>query len=214
MLRDDGAPAPAPAIDPKAARPVRLVLRPLSALALLLENISMAIAGLCFVLIVLITAVDVVMRYVFNAPLVWAFVLISDYLMVAVFFLAVGATQRHNQNIGVDFVTRRLPHRVRAALAAVCLLLMLGYIFLLGNAGWYAFTDAWDSNDVLAGVIAWPRWPALILVPIGCGLLALRVLIDLLGSLGAVAGAPDLAQHQRASGFSDSLATGSLSEDL
>jgi TRAP-type C4-dicarboxylate transport system permease small subunit len=214
MLRENATPTQASTVDPKTARPLRWVLKPLSALALLLENISMAIAGLCFVMIVLITAVDVVMRYVFNAPLVWAFVLISDYLMVAVFFLAVGATQRFNQNIGVDFVTRRLPERLRAAVSAVCLLLMLGYIFLLGEAGWYVFTDAWDSNDVLAGVIAWPRWPALVLVPIGCALLALRVVIDLLGNLGAAAGALDLAQHQRARIFSEGMAPGFPTEDI
>jgi len=93
---------------------------------------------------------------------------------------------------------RRLPERPRAALAAACLVLVLGYIGLVGHAGWYVFADAWSNGDVLAGAIAWPRWPALLLVPIGCGLLALRLIVDLIGNLGAAGGALDLATHRRA----------------
>ena len=76
-----------------------------------LERGGMIVAGVCFMAIVLITAVDVTMRYAFNAPLIWAFELISDYLMVAIFFLAIATTQRAGQNIGVDILARRLPGR-------------------------------------------------------------------------------------------------------
>jgi len=197
------SPGPAPGLDPHGAAErdtapaLQRALAPLSRFVLLVERLSMAIAGICFVMIVLITAVDVAMRYVFNAPLIWAFELISDYLMVAIFFLAIGATQRFNQNIGVDILVRRLPERPRAALAAACLVLVLGYIGLVGHAGWYVFADAWSNGDVLAGAIAWPRWPALLLVPIGCGLLVLRLIVDLIGNLGAAGGALDLAAHRR-----------------
>ena len=35
--------------------------------------------------------------------------------------------------------------------------------------------DSFAQGDVLAGAIPWPTWPALALVPFGCGLLALRL---------------------------------------
>jgi TRAP-type C4-dicarboxylate transport system permease small subunit len=176
----------------------RAALTHYGTLVLWIERISMAIAGVCFAAIAAITGVDVAMRYVLNAPLVWSYELISDYLMVAIFFLAVGATQRHGQHIGVDILTRRLPERLRAALSAVSLILMIGYIVLMASAGWDAFADAWESGDVLAGVIPWPRWPALMLVPLGCFLLTLRLIADLFGNVAAACGALDLATHRRA----------------
>lgn len=176
----------------------RRVWEPVNAVLSWVEYVSMAVAGVCFAAIALITGVDVAMRYAFNAPLVWAYELISDYLMVAIFFLAIGATQRRGQNIGVDILARRLPERLRAALAAVSLILMIVYVWLMGTAGWGVFADAWDSGDVLAGVIPWPRWPAALLVPVGAFLLMLRLLADLLANLGAAAGDLELATHRQA----------------
>jgi TRAP-type C4-dicarboxylate transport system permease small subunit len=167
-------------------------------LLLFLDGLSMAIAGICFATIVLITATDVAMRYIFNAPLVWAYQLISNYLMVTVFFLALAATQRHGQNIGVDMVVRRLPERLRAGLAAICLLLMIVYIGLLAYAGWSVFIDAWTGGDVLAGVIAWPRWPGMLLVPVGSVLLLVRLLVELAANAcAAIAGDLDRATHRQ-----------------
>ena len=176
---------------------IRPLLIPYARLLLATERVSMTVAGVCFAAIAVITGVDVAMRYVFNAPLVWSYELISDYLMVAIFFLSIGATQRQGQHIGVDILTRRLPERLRSALACVTLLLMGGYITLMGLAGWDNFSEAWDNGDVLAGVIPWPRWPALVLVPLGCLLLLLRLIADLLGNVAAAGGDLDLASHRR-----------------
>ena len=161
-----------------------------------LEHGSMVVAGVCFVAIVLITATDVTMRYAFNAPLIWAFELISDYLMVAIFFLAVATTQRVGQNIGVDILARRLPARLRAGLAALCqaLAIVLFAAILLTN--WPELTDAYQGGDVLAGAIPWPRWPTLALLVFGCTMLLLRLALQCLGNgLAACCGAMHLASH-------------------
>lgn len=162
-----------------------------------LEHASMLLAGACFVAVAVITGCDVAMRYVFDAPFDWSYVLISQYLMVVMLFLALGATQRVGQNIGVDILTRRLPERLRAALAAICLLLMVGYVWLIVQSGWGVFADAWSSGDVLAGAIPWPRWPALLLVPLGCFLLLFRLLLEFAGNLAAGFGVLELASHRR-----------------
>jgi len=189
-----------------ALRGLRAALRPGLRLLAVLERLSIAIASVCFMAIVLVTATDVVRRYAFNAPLSWSFTLISDYLMVAVFFLAIGSTQRHGQNVGVDLLVRRLPDRPRAALAALVLLLVLVFVALVGAAGWDVFIDAWESGNVQAGVIPWPRWPSVLLVPLGCLLLGLRLVADLLVNVAAACGAVDLAPHRRprvAHGFAE-----------
>ena len=54
---------------------------------------------------------------------------------------------------------------------------------------WMALLRTWDSyqgGDVLAGAIAWPTWVAYLPVPLGLGLILLRlavIVIDRLQSL-------------------------------
>lgn len=165
----------------------------------LIEWASMAAAGSCFIAIVAVTATDVFRRYALNAPLSWSFTLVSNYLMVAVFFLAIGSTQRAKQNVGVDMLVRRLPDRPRSALTIIALMLMLLFTSVACIAGWDVFRDAWDGGDVLAGAIAWPSWPSALLVPLGFMLLGLRLVADLLACVAALCGATDLAPHRVAS---------------
>jgi TRAP-type C4-dicarboxylate transport system permease small subunit len=163
-----------------------------------LERGGMIVAGVCFVAIVLITAVDVTMRYALNAPLIWAFELISDYLMVAIFFLAIATTQRVGQNIGVDIVARRLPGRVRAGLTAVCQALTIGLFAAITITNWPELTDAYFGGDVLAGAIPWPRWPTLALLVAGCAMLLLRLALQFVGNfLAACFGALHLASYEQ-----------------
>ncbi|WP_158745192.1 TRAP transporter small permease subunit [Acidisphaera sp. L21] len=158
----------------------------------------MVVAGVCFVAIVLITATDVTMRYAFNAPLIWAFELISDYLMVAIFFLAIATTQRVGQNIGVDILVRRLPPRLRAGMTALCQLLTIGLFTGITVTNWPELSDAYFGGDVLAGAIPWPRWPTLALLVVGCAMLLLRLALQFAGNLlAACFGVLHLASHEQ-----------------
>ena len=53
-----------------------------------IERLYRLVAATCLAAIMLIVAADVLLRYLFNAPLSWAFDLISLYLMAGVFFLS------------------------------------------------------------------------------------------------------------------------------
>jgi TRAP-type C4-dicarboxylate transport system permease small subunit len=45
---------------------------------------------------------------------------------------------------------------------------------------------------VLAGAIAWPTWISAALVPLGCGVLVLRLLLQLVGNLLSLVSGRDL----------------------
>src|ERR1700690_2378149 len=95
------------------------------------EGLGMVIAGLAFASMVLTTAVDVVLRYVFNSPLIWAYPVITNYLIVLLYFCAVSATQRHRHHVGIELVTTRLPPRARALCAAGAEAAMLVFCMLI-----------------------------------------------------------------------------------
>jgi TRAP-type C4-dicarboxylate transport system permease small subunit len=152
------------------------------------ENFGMVLAGIAFTSMVLISVVDVVLRYGFNSPLSWSYPVITSYLITLVYFASVSMTQRARNHIGIELVTRRLPPRTRAVVAVLASLAMLTFAMLVAGTGVSLFLSAWDNNEVLPGVISWPRWPSDLMVPIGFSLLALRLVIDTLRAVLAVFG--------------------------
>lgn len=122
----------------------------------------------------IITA-DVVQRYAFNAPLTFTYDLISRYLMPAAFFLTLAQAMRRNEHVGVDLLVRRMAVRSRCALTLVVYFptaLFFAAVFYLGTLTTW---DAWIEGDVLGGLIPWPMWASAIFVPIGSGLIFVRI---------------------------------------
>ena len=125
----------------------------------------------------LIVTVNVVLRYVFNAPLSWSYDVVAEYLMVATFFLAVSYTLRIGGHMAVDVCIGRLKNRrLLAAYRLVGDILALLLTLGIGYKGYETTATAWTNADFLPGVVPFPTWPSHILVPIGMGILALRLL--------------------------------------
>lgn len=163
------------------------VIRGLSRALAAAESAYMLVAGTCFAAIVLIIAADVVCRYFFNSPFAWSYELIAHYLMVAVFFMAISATQARGQNIDITLISHMLPPRLRVALLGLCMLLAAGFVLLITLTGWTTFADAWESGAATVGAISWVKWPAYIFIPAGAALLTLRLFVEAIANLAAAA---------------------------
>jgi TRAP-type C4-dicarboxylate transport system permease small subunit len=150
------------------------------------EMASEKMAALLMVVIMVVVSGDVIMRYALHRPIVWAYDLISVYLMASVFFLSLSAAYTTQHQVAVDILVRRLgPRGRRIAEAATCAL-SLPFFALLAWVGAARAYVAWWHGDALAGLIAWPTWPALMLVPLGSGLLAARLTVRLVGHLASL----------------------------
>ncbi|MBV8889341.1 MAG: TRAP transporter small permease [Alphaproteobacteria bacterium] len=152
------------------------------------ENVAMVVACIAFVAMVLTTASDVLLRYAFNSPLIWAYPVVVNYLIVILYFGAVSAAQRHGNHIGIELLTSRLPPRLKSLCAAFSAAAMLALCGLIAWCGVGVFWDSWVQNEVLSGVIAWPRWPSYLMVPLGFGLLSLRLLLQIARHVAAAIG--------------------------
>ena len=156
------------------------------------ERIATWIAAVLMFAIMVIVAADVFMRYVFNRPFGWAYDLISLYLMAAVFFLVLSNAYLVGAHVSVDILQQTLsakPYRVTELVTTAVSFIVFA---LITGAGWNRMVDSFEQGDVLAGAIPWPTWPALLLVPVGCGLLALRLLIAFAGHLASLVTGRDL----------------------
>lgn len=118
-------------------QPVRLMSEGLTAVSALIVLVIMVL-GVC----------DVALRYLFNAPITWAFETLTHLLLPSMFFLALAETYRRREHVFVDLVlqllsapTQSMMRRIGDAISAVVLCLILK-----GFAGKAA--DAYASGDV------------------------------------------------------------------
>lgn len=145
------------------------------------EKAGVAIAGILMFMIMLVVVTDVVMRYFFNSPLSWSYELISLYLMVGCFFFALSDTLAANAHVSVDILHLYMPERLRHAAEFVGYFLatpVFAAIFYMSVINTW---DAYQGGDVLAGHIPWPTWLAAICVPIGVGVMVLRMAFRAVG---------------------------------
>ncbi len=146
-----------------------------------LERLGVAVAGLMMFATMLVVISDVVLRYFFNSPLSWSYELISFYLMVGLFFLALSDTLAANAHVCVDIVQMYMPARRRHACEFIgygCAIpVFAGILYMSVVRTWQSY----QGGDVLAGHIAWPTWLAEIFVPLGVGVILLRMVLRFVG---------------------------------
>lgn len=141
-----------------------------------LENILMATAVLCMVIIMFIVSYDAFSRYIMGAPLSWSSELVSNYLMIMVTYCALATTFRTGDHISIDLVTLLLPKSVQAYLEVLCNILAIGAFGLIAACFIEDAAAAYSKQEFFAGYIMWPVWLSYLPIAIGSAVLVLRVL--------------------------------------
>ena len=138
-----------------------------------LANVSMAVAALGVLAMCLLVTGAVVVRYVFNWPVVWVPEIVG-YLMVALVFLALGETMLAGRHIKIDLVVGRLPRRLRDIVELFTLTLSVG---VAGFFSWHGLDTMLRSLDYgrrdAFGALNMPLWIPQMAMPIGLSILTL-----------------------------------------
>lgn len=145
-----------------------------------LDRALMLLASLSIFGIMAIVSSDVFLRYFFNRPLSWGYDAVSLYLIGAVFFFALPGTFSSRGHVSIELVADRFGFATRRRLTAFWSLasaVAFGLVFWLGLE---RTLGAWRAGEVVAGAVAWPVWLSLAVVPLGCGVLLLRLLANML----------------------------------
>lgn len=152
-----------------------------------LDDGLMLISAMVLFVMMLLVVTDVGRRYFFNAPLAWAYEVISIYLTPAVFFLAISHTLKSHAHVAVDILHNWASPRTRHALLAVGAVLACP-VFAFG--AWHAANVTWhdwQSQAVSSTGLPVPTWTTTNFLPLGFGMLALRLLLDAVDHLRSVA---------------------------
>ena len=149
-----------------------------------LEDAAIAVAGVIMVAAMFLTAIDATMRYAFNAPLTFQQYLTENYLLVAMVNLSLAAGFRLGGYIRIEGVINQFPSAIIAALLRAGLFVSAVYMAVLAWTAGARFLDFYLRGAVMFGEIDWPIAWSWVWIPLGCGLLTLRLLLTAIGPAG------------------------------
>lgn len=138
----------------------------------------------CILVMMLITVTDVLLRWLFNTPILGAYE-ISEYLMVILVFSALAYTEAGSGHVKVDTFYDRFPFNVQVLLD--CLTHLFG-ICIMALIAWTNAKMAyikWEFGDI-TGTLPIPVFPMHVIIAIGSILFCLALAINALNSLARV----------------------------
>jgi TRAP-type C4-dicarboxylate transport system permease small subunit len=143
-----------------------------------LERLLTAVAAGAIIVMMLLTTADAAGRYLFNRPIVVAFEVTTNFLMVAAVFLAMPFAYRQGANIRVTFLVQRLRGGARLLADHVVQVVSLLYCAALVYATLQQTRHVWATGTTFV-TIELPLWPAHLLVCLGLAVTTLLLLFDL-----------------------------------
>ena len=131
-----------------------------------IENVLTSLAGVSTVIIMCLTTVDAVGRYVFGRPISGAYEITESYLAVATVFLGVCYAYRGGAFIRVTFFVDRMPRNVKAVLNYFVQVfsILLSVFFLIAAI---VQTSRKYVADITLSFLPLPIWPAYAIVCVG-----------------------------------------------
>lgn len=157
------------------------VWRTLNALLSPVETLAAVLSGAATMLAMTLTTADALGRYFFGAPLVFQFYFTSHYVLVALIMLALPWGFRTGGYIRVTIVTEHIPDTIRVFLFRLGLVASAAYLALLTWKSWMYFLNAAQKGLVQIEDLNWPVAWSWVWIPLGCGLLTLRILLTAFG---------------------------------
>lgn len=142
---------------------------------------SVVAAGLVLISLVLLIAVDVTLRRVFNSPLTFSYEIIGFGLVIVVWGSVLYSTIRE-RHISIDVLVSRLPAKTKQFfrvafdfISAVVLLLI----------GWQSITYAIDLRylQLVSSMLEIPIYPFVFIVALGAILAGLILLVNFVDSV-------------------------------
>ncbi|WP_241655904.1 TRAP transporter small permease [Halobacillus litoralis] len=97
-----------------------------------LNAIDDVMASLALVGVILLTGINVLLRYIFNAPIAWTME-VALGLFIWFVFIGISSSMKRNGHIGVDFFVKKLPRPLwilSEIIRAAAIYFVLIYVFI------------------------------------------------------------------------------------
>lgn len=148
----------------------------------LFSHVFARVGCLALFMMMCLTVVDVIGRFVFNSPILGSFE-ITQYLIVVMVFSFVGYAQSHKWHVNVDILVNTFP---RKAQSLINLFNFTVSLILLGLITWMGFEKAMESmatGDKPMNLPI-PQYPFVFFMALGCGVMCIELFRDILKTFG------------------------------
>ena len=123
--------------------------------------------------LIFITTLEVMMRYVFKRPTIWAWDT-NIQIFAAITFLSGGYALLEKAHVTVDVLTLNMGPRKKALLNILTSAIFFFGIGAVMIGGWEMFLMSWKAKETMPTIWAPPYYWMKLLVPLGCFLLVLQ----------------------------------------
>ena len=172
-------------------------------LSRLIDRINLFIGKITMWLVlaaVIISAGNAVIRKAFNTSSN-AWLEIQWYLFAAVFMLGVGYVFLKNGHVRIDVLSSHLSKRTNAIIDAIGIVVfVIPLSIILIDLSWPLFTQAYRSGEMSQNAGGLIRWPVLLLMPAGFGILLAQSLSELIKRVAFLTGhldEPTTVEHEK-----------------
>lgn len=139
------------------------------------------ISGVIIALMMILSAVDVVLRYIFHRPLVGTMALLEVMmpLFTALVFAYAESQKRHFK---LDFLVAKLPQKIKVPFETTTDILALGMILIISIAT-FKYAAYIKMTGLLLGEISIPIYPYIYIVAIGWSFYSIIKIINIIKSI-------------------------------
>ena len=144
-----------------------------------IEKVLVVISWSTTLGIMLLTVIDVVMRFLFNLPFpaTWE---MSEVLMPYIVVFGFAYTLTIDSHVRVTLVVQRLPKKTQAVLYRFTTLVSLGVCLLFTWFSWIKFWKSFLINEEILAAIRIPWWIGKFALPIGMAAFGVRYFFNLI----------------------------------
>jgi TRAP-type C4-dicarboxylate transport system permease small subunit len=146
-----------------------------------IEKICVFGGGIAMMLMMLLTTADLLSRKFLDYSFPSLYEFTEDYLMVGLVFLTVSYVYIQGGHVRVTLLEHMIPTRFLRPWTKLHQAMALILFALVAVKGWEAAMRAWEFNEMSNSAMPYPLAPSLLMVPIGCSLLCLRLAQALFG---------------------------------
>ncbi len=138
-----------------------------------------AISAISVLIMIFSTSIDTIMRFFFNSPIPGMFEL-NEVLLVICVYMGITWTQMDRGHIRVEVFVWKLPKQARHYINIVAWSVTLIFVTILCIQTYFGFLDSFRIREFRWGSVQMPIWWAKGLIPIGCLLMMIQLVIDII----------------------------------